>query len=330
MVKSMKRSLGSVSLAVLSCAIGCAADVEGGNLGEEATYDDEVVSTATEALVGGWASGPYPWDQSLSRRKLPSVAGNVCVLTRLTGKFEGMGEGVRVTDDGRNWYLDGFSAQRDLAAEAYCFPRSEFQGVDGNTRVSSEYELWARGASSSCGRTVQMEMYASDAFAFLSGVQGALHGAAEYAGVFQALSTDLLSTVEARSCNAGGLSAFARSFRVGTRTERLARFALDDEQRDEFQVGDGAPSNQAVMGRTERTMCAFTRIQGKFAGGGEWVQIRPEKVDGVERWVLRSSRGAGSSYVHARARCFLRDQRTPVLGPVPGSGGGLPPGLEPL
>ena len=315
-MKSMKRSVGSVYLAVLSCAIGCAADVEGGSSGEDTADGDEVVSTASEALVGGWASGPYPWDQTMARRKMASVAGNVCVLTRLTGKFEGMGEAIKVTNEGTNWYLEGFSKQRDLAAEAYCFPRDGFKSVDSNTRVSSQYELSAGGCV-----TEQREMYASDAFAFLSGIQGALHGGAEFAAVFQALSTDTLSTLEARSCNGGGLTAFAHNFRAGSRTERLAKFwsgqrigdANDPET--EFQVGDGAPSNRAVMLNTNSGICAFTRIQGEFAGGGEWVEIRPEKIGDYEYWVLRSSRGAGSKFVHARARCFHREQRQ--LGSVP-------------
>jgi len=331
-MRKIERSVGSVCWFGFACALsalGCAVDVTDAS-SDEAAESDEVVDTAAEPLVAGWISGPYPWDQRLHRRRLASLAGNVCVLTRLTGKFEGMGEGIRVTDDGTNWYLEGFSKQRDLAAEAYCFPRDKFRGNDANTRISSEYERWTIGAPRACGWTVQSEMYASDAFAFLSGVQGALHGGAEVASVFQGLSTSELSTVESRSCADGGLSAFARNFRVGTRSERLARFedgsrTGDANRIDEFQAGDDAPSNVVEMAKTSAAMCAFTRIQGKFAGGGEWVQIRPEIVNGEERWVLRASRAAGSNYVHARARCFSREQRTfSAASPGQGSGGFTP------
>ena len=63
------------------------------------------------------------------------------------------------------------------------------------------------------------------------------------------------------------------------------------------------------MAPVNSAMCAFTRIQGEFAGSGEWVQIRPETIGDHQYWVLRSSRGADSKYVHARARCLHREQR---------------------
>jgi len=48
-------------------------------------------------------------------------------------------------------------------------------------------------------------------------------------------------------------------------------------------------------------MCALTRIQGKFFGGGEWVQIREE--NGF--WVLRTSKGAAADF-RRRERPLLR------------------------
>lgn len=306
---------------------GCAVEVGDGTPTDEGVASDETVSTASEALVGGWATGPYTWSQSSSvPRKLAAIAGNVCVLTRLTGKFEGRGEQVKVTDDGTNWVLTGASHQAGVAGEAFCFPRAKFKGIDSNTRISSEYERFGPGAPHACGQSSQSEMYASDAFAFLSGLEGALHGGAEYVLVQQALSKDVLSYVEASSCADGGIIAFARNFRVGTRTARLARFQGrnvigDANDVPEFTAGGYASSGVAVMAPTSDAMCAFTRIEGKFAGGGEWVQIRPEMIDGVERWVLRTGRGGGSDYVRAGARCFTRFQAEGLLGPYPGTSG---------
>jgi hypothetical protein len=236
------------------------------------------------------------------------------VLTRLTGKFAGLGEWVKVTDDGTNWYLEGNSQQRDVAGEAYCFKRANLVGADANIRISSEYEQWNPGDPRGCGRISQKDMYASDAFAFLSGVQGALEGSGEHIAVQQALSTDLLSYVESSSCVEGGLTAFARNLRVGTRTARLAKFVGVNRNGDAsvvppFMAGGSAWSDMVVMAPTNKAMCAFTLIQGEFEGGGEWIQMRPEVVDGVERWVLRTQRAGGSDYVRAEARCFARDQR---------------------
>jgi hypothetical protein len=58
------------------------------------------------------------------------------------------------------------------------------------------------------------------------------------------------------------------------------------------------------MAPSDRAMCAFSRIQGKFFGGGEWIQIFEENG----HWVLRSSKGTASNFVGASARCFARNQ----------------------
>jgi hypothetical protein len=317
MVKQKLWFVGSMMSSVAAGAFGCAVEVEDGADG--ALSGGEVASTNSEALIAGWVSGPYTWSQNARPRKLPALASDVCVLTRLTGKFSGHGEWVKVTDDGTNWYLEGNSQQRDVAGEAYCFKRANLIGADANIRISSEYEQWNPGDPRGCGRIWQTDMYASDAFAFLSGVQGALEGGDEHIAVQQALSTDLLSYVESASCAEGGLTAFARNLRVGTRTARLAKFVGasryggdrlgDANVVPPFMAGGSASSDMVVMAPTSKALCAFTLIQGEFEGGGEWIQMRPEVVDGVERWVLRTQRAGGSNYVRAEARCFARDQR---------------------
>jgi hypothetical protein len=62
------------------------------------------------------------------------------------------------------------------------------------------------------------------------------------------------------------------------------------------------------MAPTKDAMCYFTRLQGQFDGGGEWAEIVPAMVNGVERWQLRAQ-ARGDAEVFAAARCYLRDQR---------------------
>jgi hypothetical protein len=306
------------SLAMTGCAVASDdSDAEGSLGANELTQEvgDSVASTS-QALIGGWASGPYSWSQAVyPARKLAPVATHVCVLTRFTGKFAGMGESVQLTDDGTNWYLQGTSQQTGVGGEAHCFPRAEFRGIDSNTRVSSEYELY-NASYKTCAPAAQKDMYAADAFVFLSGLKGELAGGGEYGLVQQGLDVDVPSYMEMRSCTRlGGLYAFARNFRVGTHTPRLAQlvarngFVGDANSVPDYLIGGDVGSASAVMARTSEAMCAFTLIQGKFAGNGEMVQIRAEDVNGVERWVLRMTKGAGSDYVRVGARCFARDQR---------------------
>ena len=311
-------------VAVLIGVAGCAAAVDEPNgCSQGDCQPAEPVASSAQPLIGGWASGPYTWTQGEGARKMDSVAASVCVLTRVTGKFEGTGEAVRVTNDGQDWYLTGFSQQRDVAGEAHCFPRNKFRGHDDNTRISSEYELhsYFRRRDHDCPSEIsKKEMYAADAFGFLNGLQGGFNGGAEYALVQQARSSNELSFMETHSCVEGDeLLSFAYNLRIGSRTARLAKFLNSfDEMGDvndidvpEFIVGSGWVGAQSmnIMARTSNAMCAFTRIQGEFSGAGEYAQIRAELVAGVERWVLRAKKGADSHYLRAHARCFARDQR---------------------
>jgi hypothetical protein len=310
--------LVSLLLSVSSCV---ATVDEPNDCSEDDCQPTESVGSSVQPLVGGWATGPYTWSQGERARKLDSVAASVCVLTRLTGKFEGGGEAVQVTNDGTDWYLSGFSQQRDVGGEAYCFARDKFRGRDDNTRVSSEYALpsYFRRLNHDCPAGVnKKEMYAADAFGFLNGLRGGLNGGAEYGLVQQARSSNELSFLESHSCVEGqDLVSFAYNLRIGTRTSRLAKFVNSQSELGDindiadFAAGGGwtNPQNFVIMARTSEAMCAFTRLQGEFAGSGEYAQIRAELVAGIERWVLRTHKGADSHYVRADARCFARDQR---------------------
>jgi hypothetical protein len=66
-------------------------------------------------------SGPYRWEQGKPAVKLIHSSKGFAILSHVQGKFEGVGEFVRVyvASDGY-WYLGGASGQVGVTAEAYC------------------------------------------------------------------------------------------------------------------------------------------------------------------------------------------------------------------
>jgi len=317
MRKSKQWGLGVGLIASALGVTGCSVAVgePSACVGAECSVD----STASPVLIGGWATGPWTWSSNQRTRPLPPVASNVCVLTRVSGKFAGTGEAVQLTDDGTNWLLQGFSHQSGVSAEAYCFPRDKFVG--GGTRVSSEYALDVFTLNQ-CSGVFEESLYAADAFSFLTGLQGRMQGSGEWEHVQQALSPDIPSALQGHICSSGTIlnsefeefTAFARSFRVGAHTSRLALFSnrdgvpSDANTRPEYVAGGNVSSDVAVLAPTSDAMCGLTSIQGAFAGDDESVQIRHEFVRGAEHWVLRTTKGAGSNFVLAGARCYSRTQ----------------------
>jgi hypothetical protein len=67
-------------------------------------------------------SGTYSWYQGMGPVRMDSSdTTRACVLTRVTGRFGGVGESVEIYSSGGAWYLGGASQQVDLGATAVCF-----------------------------------------------------------------------------------------------------------------------------------------------------------------------------------------------------------------
>jgi hypothetical protein len=72
------------------------------------------------------------------------------------------------------------------------------------------------------------------------------------------------------------------------------------------------------MAPTSKAVCFLTEIGGAFAGGGEWVQIATEVVEGTEFWTLTvQSQQANGTF--ASARCYALDQSKSLI-PMRGAG----------
>jgi hypothetical protein len=293
-------------------AAGCAVDAGNGVEG-----DEERLGSTSQALLGGWATGPFAWSQAVPARRLESASTHVCVLTRMSGKFEGTGELLQVRLRGSDWYLEGMSKQSGVSGEATCFPRGSFfdtcsKPVCPTTQLLAPVnaEAWTRLNAEDC--ILFEEPHASgSAFSFLTSIQGKMWGGGEWAAVVQSPSVNTPSFLQVGLCAPDSrLYGSARGFSVPA-TTGLATFVARDGTRGDLNAVPeywSSGNGSVVMARASKAMCAFTSIQGGFRGNGEVAQIRSELVGGVEHWVLRTSQGANNREIGAGARCFARFQ----------------------
>lgn len=78
------------------------------------------VSAGARCVNVSWYSGAYSWSQGAHSVYMGSQSSRACFLTRVTGRFEGGGESVRVFLSGSSWYLGGNSRQRGVGGSARC------------------------------------------------------------------------------------------------------------------------------------------------------------------------------------------------------------------
>jgi hypothetical protein len=259
-------------------------------------------------LKGGWRSGPFhqgvipAWEGGdRAVRPLLPKSTDVCVLTRVSGKFMGGGESVRVFEgDDDRWYLEVGSHQKEgVRGAAYCFKKSGFIAKGPERWTSPPPPFEAREKH-------QVMTWNGDAATFLSGVSGHLRGGGEHARIVQSQDASIPSELRVGSAS-GYLKAWAHSFFAGTAGSGLpARFSGGEFKLDHVNL---VSPTQVDMAPIETAMCYFTRLQGKFDGGGEWAEIAPARDSkGVWVWRLRAQ-ARGNAEVFAAARCYRKVQR---------------------
>lgn len=132
------------------------------------------------------------WDQSLGNvTKGVGGAGDYCFLTRVSGKFRGGGEEVRLRRDPKtgSWTLGGRSQQSGVAARATCLPMTTFLSSSwGAVRwISPQFSVTSQVSSSllRCG-SAPLGSYRynaawwGDAFTALTGMSGKFAGLGEF------------------------------------------------------------------------------------------------------------------------------------------------------
>lgn len=82
-------------------------------------------------------SNEHSWDQRILARDMGSAANQVCLLTYVSGEFDGGAERVEAfIDGGGRWQLTGSGARPGIAAKAHCV----------NTRYRSGPHYWNQGS----------------------------------------------------------------------------------------------------------------------------------------------------------------------------------------
>lgn len=294
--------------------------------GAPGDFDQELAEADIEEQVGSVQSAVLPWfsgphtvsvSEGVRESRLLPTSTHVCALTRVSGKFMSDAEQVRLIRSNGEWVLQAFSGGAGASGEAHCYRRDAFTSNDSTTSLSSQQSVnpWTRDISDhGCSRN-DADAWSGSAFTFINGIGGELAGSGEWVRINQSTVDTLPSTVEAQICARDEeVIGSSHSFRAGPIYDRIATFYTNDDHWGDATVPTtvfSASGNQTVvMAKSKFTMCALTQIQGGFFGGGESVQIRNEVVDGYERWVLRTKKGAASDHVSAKARCYARVQTT--------------------
>jgi hypothetical protein len=268
-------------------------------------------SCCTSGVKEGWRSGPFSIRlEAVGNRNRPleRESTDVCVLTRVSGKFMGGGESVRVVVVNGRWVLEVASRQQEgVTGTAFCFKKNGFK-ANGPVRLNSPpFE-----ATDLFPRT---NTFQGDAATFISGVNGHLRGGGEHARIVQSSNGSTPSELRVGSA-AGDLKAWAHSFFAGTAgTGMPAKFA-----QGEFTMNHVVRRSSVVMAPTESAMCYLTLVKGKFDKLDDFAEIVPQTVSGVERWVLRAQRAREMPFLGAAphatgevfvaSRCYRRDQRS--------------------
>lgn len=282
-----------------------------------------VVSPTTAQADSSWVAGRYTWTQGQPPVTMQPTSTHVCVLSRVGGNFRGGGEAVRVYQANGMWMLGGRSQQDGVNAAATCFRVSSFNTPQGNARwISPEMTVsWQVGGA--CENRTTTSWW-GDAATFLSGISGDFAGDGEYARVDQSENGFAPSVVSSNACQEGDVyTVQAHAFFAGKpHTGHLPNYIGPDIATGRGEkigtasnigeyvtgaIGDTGPGPDTVMAPITSAMCYLTGVQGKLRGDGEYVEIVPKTVHGVQRWVLHSSSGQ-VSLLAARARCYARSQ----------------------
>ncbi|MEO8906345.1 MAG: hypothetical protein ABI488_27280 [Polyangiaceae bacterium] len=281
-------------------SFGCALDAT------SAPEEQEPAST-TEA-VNNWVDGPFTWTQGQSLAAIRPYSTHLCVMTRITGNFGGLGESFSLWHDADFWYTEGTSQQSGLGAEVYCFRRSGLPG--GTSNVSKYYSAQSEGYKyKRCfGPVVNSDVWGFDAALALTGMSGKFEGGGERVRTIQATSSANGSSVTAETCNDAPVMANAYAFTF-TKNAKVKFEGPGGEVGTATQIREisiTGSNGYAVLAPVGQSFCYFTSISGAFHGAGEFAQIRPERIGSLDYWVLRGGSLAGG--VNLSARCVARNQ----------------------
>lgn len=238
---------------------------------------------------------------------LRPTATHFCWLTKASGDYDGdngASAGIYVLpQSGGYWHLVSESGSSSYG-EAKCVPRSCFRGDGANdvVWVSGQFGALANSGASSCDYNETAAWWGDAATVLQSWPgPGRTEGGGEYVRSILSGSPWNSSAVAANDCQFNDpypwIQATGTSLFVGTPSGGKAchytgvPFLVSGT----VTLDLGVPIDQAV--------CFFTKIRGKFRGGGEAVSLYHQN----SRWYASSQSQQGSS-VGAEGRCYYFHQ----------------------
>lgn len=269
---------------IMGCAAPAAVSEDAADVG--AVGDEGSTAQVTQALVSpeyeSAADSVRLWNTDLGFCWMTAISGN---LLPLSGDFE-LGRGAFLNVREGAWYLD----TQEVTARARCAQFSDFKFAGTGKMVSSP-EGWAAS-----GLGTKVPLWGSSTLCFMSGAGNGFDGGAQRMSVTRDGSQWTLGTTGA-TVNAWGTWGLERSV-VAARGHAMC---VDTGRTTEWRATSYAWAQDAPqrwMMKSNEGVCMLTGIGGKFAGGGEGVEIAEDSG----YWVLR-----GHSMQHgvsATAQCI--------------------------
>jgi hypothetical protein len=293
------------------CCSGCGVAV-----GEDGSDSPESVKAgrATEALTPDLDP---PFQRTIpvsSNVPLVSSETHLCFLSGVQGQFDDASDFGAVSDNAAGmWTARTGSGQ---SVQATCAGKNFFFAFFGGTERAF-FTTQRRAVGGTSCDTNTATMWTGQSATFLSGMEGSFRGGGEAIWIDQAPSAFASSIFNVRDCQADGYPVVgnARSYFVGTAAAGCpAQFWRNEQPFGTPVVGsDVAPYSLTnpgtggevftLMANVSESVCALTKVSGKFSGGCEFAWID----QAGSRWRLRAHACAGRTVI-AEARCFSRLQ----------------------
>jgi hypothetical protein len=278
----------------------------------------------------------YTWTAHSAPTILPRVDTHICLLSEVSGLFQGGGERVQLSVDkgaagGPQWVLRGNARSGEVRARAVCAERAKFVPLPGQpgTHVASE-----RPERVFSGCDVQTQLTQKNGYPalgpFLSTVGGKLAGGGE--AVTANVTSEKTPVLQGKGCSGYVVGAVTLHGDKGwpmLRYRTLANRTIDlkaatfatywydkpDAVQSLFGLSGKVTSGGDVwMTPVDEALCGLTMVSGKFRGYGESIEIdQARNDDGRMWWRLRAFAVGSSSFIAASARCIARDQRGGLL-----------------
>jgi len=278
----------------------------------------------------------FSWQVGAPPTLLPKVATHICLLTEVSGKFQGAGERVQLLVDkgasgGARYVLRGDSNSGQTRATAICAGREKFVPI-ADKQGTAIVKHWPERVFSTCDagqQLVEKGGHPKHAI-FLSTIGGKLNGGGEALVATPVKNDERLNGWGCSGMVIGGMTSHGDAIwpmvRYRTQSSRTidanaATFTLGatTEYRGWFSRTLGGETlgdyGSAWLVPVDEALCGLTMISGKFQGYGEAVEIKARKnSDGRMWWHMAVTNETNGSIVSGGARCIARDQRGTLFG----------------